>query len=81
LVLGEELKKFSPEDLKQYDGQNGKRAYVTVKGKVYDVTDSSFWMGGDHLGAHQAGGDLTQEIEIAPHGEDVLSRVKQVGVL
>jgi predicted heme/steroid binding protein len=50
-------------------------------GKVYDVTESSFWMGGDHLGAHQAGKDLTMELDIAPHGPENLDRVKLVGVL
>lgn len=76
-----EPRKFTIEELRQYDGQGGRPAYVALKGKVYDVTESSFWMGGDHLGAHQAGKDLTNEISLAPHGEEALERVKQVGVL
>ncbi len=78
--LGEE-KKFTLEELAKYDGRNGNPAYITYNGKVYDVTDSSFWMGGDHLGAHQAGKDLTMEIDIAPHGPENLDRVKLIGVL
>ncbi len=76
-----EVKKFTLDELKQFNGQNGQPAYVAVNGKVYDVSDSSFWMGGDHLGAHQAGKDLTEEISAAPHDEEALERVKQVGII
>ncbi len=75
-----EIQKFSVEDLAKYNGKDGKPAYVGYKGKVYDVTDSTQWMEGDHLG-HEAGQDLTLETEIAPHGEDVMERMKIVGVL
>lgn len=60
--------------------ENGKPAYVAYKGRVYDVTDSSQWVDGDHLG-HVAGEDLTESMDIAPHAEDVLERMKIVGVL
>ncbi len=76
-----EEKKFTLEELAKYDGKNGNRAYIAFKGKVYDVTDSSFWLGGDHLGAHVAGKDLTEEMDLAPHGPENLDRVKIVGVL
>jgi predicted heme/steroid binding protein len=78
--LGEE-KKFTIEELSKYDGKNGNPAYIACNGKVYDVTDSGLWMGGDHLGAHQAGKDLSMELDIAPHGPENLDRVKLVGVL
>lgn len=73
--------KLSLEELKQYNGQGGKPAYIAYKGKIYDVSNSSFWIGGDHLGAHEAGKDLTEEMELAPHREETLERVKVVGVL
>ena len=76
-----ELKEFNLEELKQYNGQAGKPAYLIFEGKVYDVTDSSSWQGGDHRGAHQAGKDLTEAIKTAPHNKEVFSKVKQVGVL
>jgi predicted heme/steroid binding protein len=79
-VLGEQ-KQFTLEELAKFNGQNGNPAYVAYEGKVYDVSDSSFWMGGDHLGAHQAGKDLTEELSIAPHGPENLDRVKLVGTL
>ena len=78
--LGEE-KKFTLQELAKFDGRDGKPAYVALNGKVYDVSESAFWMGGDHLGAHQAGKDLTEEIELAPHGEETVARMKLVGVI
>jgi predicted heme/steroid binding protein len=74
-------RKFTLEELKQFDGRDGRPAYVALNGKVYDVTDSFLWAGGDHQGQHEAGKDMTSEIQFAPHGEEVLERVKQVGVL
>jgi predicted heme/steroid binding protein len=44
------------------------------------VTDSFLWEEGDHMG-HAAGEDLTEQMEIAPHVEDVLERMKVVGVI
>jgi predicted heme/steroid binding protein len=74
-------RKFTLEELKQFDGRDGRPAYVAFKGKVYDVSDSFLWAGGDHQGQHEAGKDMTSEIQHAPHGEEVLERAKQVGVL
>ncbi|MBT0160032.1 cytochrome B5 [Candidatus Bathyarchaeota archaeon A05DMB-2] len=79
--MAEEPRKFTLEDLKQYDGKNGKPAYIVYKGKVYDVTQSGLWRGGEHMGLHEAGKDLTEEIELAPHREEVLERAKLVGTL
>lgn len=80
-LLGEQLKNFTLEELAKNDGQNGAPAYIAYKGKVYDVSDSAFWLGGDHLNAHQAGKDLTAELDLAPHGPENLDRVKLVGEL
>lgn len=79
--MGTELKKFTLEELKQFDGREGRPAYIAFKGKVYDVTDSYLWLDGDHQGQHVAGKDLTDEISFAPHGEETLERVKQIGEL
>lgn len=65
----------------QNNGQNGKPAYIVYKEKVYDVSESAFWLYGEHMSAHQAGKDLTSEMEMAPHREETLQRVKEVGVL
>lgn len=76
-----ELEKITPEELAKHDGRGGNRAYIAYEGKVYDVTDSSYWTDGDHFAEHQAGGDLSAELGTAPHGPDHLDNVKLVGVL
>ena len=76
----EEDRKFTSEQLREFNGKNGKPAYISYKGKIYDVTDSSQWLDGDHLG-HQAGEDLTEQMEIAPHSEEVMERMKKIGDL
>jgi predicted heme/steroid binding protein len=76
----EETKKFTNAELKQFNGKDGKPAYVGYKGKVYDVTESYQWVDGEHLG-HMAGEDLTEQMDIAPHSEEVMERMKTVGVL
>ncbi len=73
-------RKFTLEELKQFDGRGGKPAYIAYKGKVYDVTESPMWMDGDHQGLHEAGRDLTQEMSKAPHGEETLANMKVIGV-
>lgn len=72
-------RKFTREELKKYDGKDGRPAYIAFKGKVYDVTDDFLWVDGDHQGEHEAGKDLTEEMSRAPHGEETLERVKQIG--
>ena len=76
-----EQRKISRDELAQNNGKEGKPAYIAFKGVVYEVSESAFWMEGDHMGAHDAGKDLTEEIELAPHREETLQKVKQVGVL
>jgi predicted heme/steroid binding protein len=76
-----ETKKITMQELEANSGKNGKPAYFAYKGKVYDVSESSFWLDGDHLGMHEAGKDLTEELEMAPHREENFQRVKLVGDL
>lgn len=80
-LLSQEPRKITQAELAENNGQNGKPAYVAFKGKVYDVSESAFWLYGDHMGSHQAGKDLTQEMELAPHREETLQRMKEVGIL
>lgn len=67
------------EELAEYNGKDGKPAYIAVDGVIYDVTNSSLWGQGDHNG-FEAGGDLTEGIKNeSPHGLSVLSRIPVVG--
>jgi predicted heme/steroid binding protein len=76
-----ELGRFTASELEEHNGKNGKPAYIAYKGKVYDISDSDLWRDGEHMGLHQAGKDLTEELDLAPHGEEILERVKLVGTL
>jgi predicted heme/steroid binding protein/uncharacterized membrane protein len=75
------MKEFDLKTLAQFDGKNGKPAYVAFQGKVYDVTSSKRWPGGQHMKRHESGKDLTLEILAAPHGPEMLERVPQAGIL
>jgi predicted heme/steroid binding protein len=74
-----ELRKFTAKELEEYNGKNGKPIYIAYQGNVYDASGSDLWRDGEHMGLHEAGKDITEELELAPHREEVLERVKLVG--
>jgi predicted heme/steroid binding protein len=74
-------KEFTRKQLTRFDGKEGRPACIAYKGNVYDVTESFLWMGGRHQALHQAGEDLTEILDSAPHGEDLLERVPVIGKL
>lgn len=61
------------------DGKSGRPAHIIYKGRRYDVTDSRAWKDGVHMARHFAGTDLTEAMQKAPHGAEVLERVKDMG--
>lgn len=66
-AAGERL--FAPAELAQFDGKDGRAAYVAVDGVVYDVSGSHDWPGGEHTPCDldaMAGEDLSDEIAQAP---------------
>ena len=73
--------KMTLDQLREYDGRDGRKAYVAVSGKIYDVSDSPRWQNGDHEGAHQAGADMTEELKSAPHVRSVIERFPVVADL
>lgn len=75
------MKEFSEEELAKNNGENGSPTYIAHDGKVYDVSGSKLWRNGTHMKRHKAGGDLTTDIQAAPHEIDVLERYPQIGVL
>jgi predicted heme/steroid binding protein/uncharacterized membrane protein len=78
---GDTERELTPAELAAKHGAQGQPAYIAHAGKVYDVSGSAMWEGGQHMGLHRAGGDLTSEFQDAPHGEEVFERYPQVGVL
>ncbi|MDX9789083.1 MAG: cytochrome b5 domain-containing protein [Desulfobacterales bacterium] len=75
------MKTFHPEALATCDGQNGQPVYIAHKGRVFDVTHSKLWKNGLHMKRHHAGRDLTADILAAPHGEEMLARYPQIGII
>lgn len=67
------------DELSRFDGKEGRPAYVAYKGVVYDMTNSRLWKNGSHLTKHAAGSDLTNFLKNAPHGEDKILAMPQVG--
>jgi predicted heme/steroid binding protein len=75
------MQTFTKDELAKYNGKDGKPIYNAHKGKIYDVTSSTLWEGGEHQGLHIAGEDMTKDISDAPHEEDVLERFPVIGTL
>lgn len=76
-----ELIELTLEELKQFDGKNGRKAYIAVDGFIYDVSRSFRWFNGNHNG-YTAGRDLTLEIDtVSPHGRSTLTEVPLIGRL
>jgi len=61
------------------DGQEGRPAHIVYKGRRYDVSASKMWKNGVHMARHFAGKDLTEAMDKAPHGDEVLERVQDLG--
>lgn len=78
-MINKVKRRFKLNELKEFDGKEGRPAYIALKGKVYDVTESSFWKDGRHLKRHSTGDDLTESIINAPHDKEVLIRFPIVG--
>jgi predicted heme/steroid binding protein len=77
----EELKTFTLEELKHFDGTEGRPICIAYTGKVYDLSKSPLFEGEKRMRCHIAGKDLTKDIEIAPHGEDLVFKFPAVGRL
>ena len=76
---------FTLDELAEFDGLEGRPAYLAVDGIVYDVSDSARWPQGSHsscnLGA-AAGRDLSDVIRQAPANmRALLERMPVVGSL
>jgi len=92
LVIGPMLRKkiilhpsqsgeFTLAELSGFDGEEGRPAYFAYKGKVYDVSHSILWKNGNHMQRHQTGIDLTDILSQAPHDEDKILAMPEIGQL
>ncbi len=73
-------KEMTLEQLSAFDGKEGRQALVVFKGMIYDMTNSRLWKNGAHMMKHRAGMDLTEALKNAPHGEDKVLAMPQVGM-
>lgn len=72
---------FTVQQLAACDGVDGHPNYFAYYGRVYDAGWSRLWQDGRHMGRHPAGADLSAALEQAPHGEDRILRLSEVGRL
>ena len=77
----EELRAITLEELQKFDGTGGKPICIGYKGKVYDLSKSPLFQGEKRMRCHIAGKDLTGDIDIAPHGEDLVFKFPVIGRL
>jgi predicted heme/steroid binding protein len=75
------MRRFTKKELVQYDGKDGRPAFIAFESRVYDVSRSFLWQDGRHQVLHTAGVDLTTDLDQAPHGADLLERCSMIGVL
>jgi len=75
------MRTFTKKELAHYNGKNGLPAYIAYNGEVYDVSESFLWREGKHQVIHHAGEDLTDSLDQAPHGAELLERFPVVGML
>jgi len=76
-------KEFDSASIADLDGKNGKKCYVAVDGKVYDMSNFSLWRNGVHTnssGQATCGKDLSSVINKASHGKSKLKIMPQVGI-
>jgi predicted heme/steroid binding protein len=73
--------KLTPEELQHFDGKENKPAFFAYNGKVFDVSSSKLWKDGTHFKKHSAGNDLTDILKTAPHGEEKILQMPEVGKL
>ena len=73
-------KEMTEEQLSSFDGKEGRPAYIAYKGIIYDIGGSRLWRNGQHMMKHAAGTDLTAALKNAPHGEDKVLAMPQVGM-
>jgi predicted heme/steroid binding protein len=72
---------LTPDELLQFNGEEGQPALFACNGEVFEVTGSKLWKNGIHVGRHPAGRDLTEALKLAPHGEDKVLAMPKVGRL
>ena len=75
------LNRLMREDHNKRNGKpESNQSQFIYNGVLYDVNESKFWNNGIHMGRHYTGTDLTSAMPGVPHGDEVLERIKKVGL-
>ena len=74
------MKLITRQQLSLRNGQDKPEIWIAFKGKVSDVSLSRLWRNGKHY-EHWAGQDLTEELQEAPHNENVFTKFEPIGHL
>lgn len=72
------LKVYTADELKKRNGIESHEIWIAYKGLIYDVSDSPLFAGGKHY-RHNSGCDLTDQMALAPHLDDVMNKFRIVG--
>ncbi len=72
---------LSADELQAHNGKEGNPAFIAYDGIIYDVSESRRWPEGRHMGRHPSGTDLTDMLDNAPHGDDLVKIMPVVGRL
>lgn len=75
-----QLPEYTSSQLALRNGTDKEEIWVAYKGFIYELNKSKLWRDGKHY-EHWAGQDLTPEMELAPHTENVFDKFKIVGKL
>jgi predicted heme/steroid binding protein len=71
---------YTRQQLALRNGQDKPEIWVAYNGLIYDVTESRLWRDGKHY-EHWAGQDLTEELQDAPHTEEVFQKFQVIARL
>jgi len=74
------LQEYTRRQLALRNGQDKPEIWVAYNGLIYELNRSKLWRNGKHY-EHWAGQDLTQEMNDAPHNENVFDKFDVVGKL
>lgn len=79
-------KQFTLATLASYNGLNGAKAYIAYNGKIYDVSNSKYFVNGVHIYDPQvkAGTDITALMNQAPSShssKNYIATLPEVGIL
>ena len=69
------------EELDEYDGTDGNRAYVAINGIIYDITDSTYW-NEEGENDFEAGKDVTGKLgNVTPQMVNNVKGIERIGIL